>query len=544
MTDFLGIGKTLYNSSWCRLHSGKERPEIEIFITERINRQKNSGSSPIPFMPISKSAYIAENSPVVPALIKEEIFNQNFPFFEMLESKNLSHYSQKFNPQIKEIPHHLAHAHSAAILAPFTKALVVVLDGAGSKISDNTYEHLSVYALEENRLTPLFREEMKFFPSKKISENFSNSIGIFYEMCSKYIFNSLNESGKVMGLAPFGMAQEITSYSDYLESLDWDLAFKQKGKMEWENSSHLKLYQDVAATAQRAFELFLLQFLTDLKQKYSGFDNLIFTGGCALNCTANWKIVQSNLFEQIYVPPNPGDESIGLGCAAWLQDQEIGHTFNPLPWEKQTSFYGPIQNIPFSENIEKTFSKYNPKKSPNICHAVAALIGDHKIVAWFQGRSECGPRALGHRSLLARPDRPQLKNYLNENIKFRESFRPYGCSVIFEDSHLYFEHPRGFHNPFMSYAIPVRPEYKALLEHVTHIDGTSRMQILHSEQDPLFHKLLTEVKNITGHGIVLNTSLNVMNEPILETIEEALKFFESSKVDALCIGDYLILKDS
>ena len=116
--------------------------------------------------------------------------------------------------------------------------------------------------------------------------------------------------------------------------------------------------------------------------------------------------------------------------------------------------------------------------------------------------------------------------------------------MIFEDSDLYFDHPPGFHNPFMSYAIPVRPVYRALLANVSHVDGTSRMQILHSKQDPLFHKLLVEIKKLTGHAIVLNTSLNVMNEPILETLEDALRFFESSKVDALCIGDYLISKDS
>ena len=163
-------------------------------------------------------------------------------------------------------------------------------------------------------------------------------------------------------------------------------------------------------------------------------------------------------------------------------------------------------------------------------------------MAWFQGRSECGPRALGNRSILARPDRENLKDYLNQHIKFRESFRPYGCSVLEEDSALYFAHSPEFRSPFMSFAVPVREEHRQLLRHVTHIDGTSRMQTVSAAALPRFAQLLQAVKKRTGHGVLLNTSLNVMNEPILETVADARRFWESSRVDAMVIGDILCIR--
>jgi carbamoyltransferase len=217
-------------------------------------------------------------------------------------------------------------------------------------------------------------------------------------------------------------------------------------------------------------------------------------------------------------------------------------TWKPFQRDLQTSFLGPKSSVPTEEKIRNVFSQYKLSVESEIHKKVASEIADGKIVAWFQGRSECGPRSLGHRSILARPDRTDLKNYLNSHIKFRENFRPYGCTCIWEKAHEIFNVPAGFENPFMSFAVPVNEKWKQKLQHVTHVDGTSRMQTLHESQEPLFYKLLLEVEKLTGLPLVLNTSLNIMGEPILETIEDAERFFKDSAVDGLCIGNVWITK--
>jgi carbamoyltransferase len=161
-------------------------------------------------------------------------------------------------------------------------------------------------------------------------------------------------------------------------------------------------------------------------------------------------------------------------------------------------------------------------------------------VAWFQGRSESGPRALGNRSILARPDVTGLKDKLNKSIKFRESFRPYGCSVIQEKAHLYFDIDQNFNNPYMSFAIKVREEHKELLKEVSHIDGTSRMQTVKIGQNEKFYRLLERFGEKSGLPCLLNTSLNVMDEPIVETIQDVRRFMENTPTDYLVINDFLI----
>jgi carbamoyltransferase len=173
---------------------------------------------------------------------------------------------------------------------------------------------------------------------------------------------------------------------------------------------------------------------------------------------------------------------------------------------------------------------------------VAKILADGEIVAWFQGRSECGPRALGHRSILANPIHPGIKERLNRSVKFRESFRPYGCTIQWEKAHHFFDLDVAFEGPFMSFSIPVKSQFQEVLKEILHIDGTSRIQTLHEEQNPTLHALLGQMEIHTGFPILLNTSLNIMNEPIVETIHDIKRFMEESVLDYLVIENFIIRK--
>ena len=238
------------------------------------------------------------------------------------------------------------------------------------------------------------------------------------------------------------------------------------------------------------------------------------------------------------------DRMKGILVSAMLQSQQtwMPVLHEPMKFENQHAYFGPVESIPKKEEIEKVFSdsNYEIKHHNNIAEVAANLLNDEKIIAWFQGRSESGPRALGNRSILVRPDRKGIKDFLNANIKFRESFRPYGCSVLFEEAHRYFEVNQNFNNPYMSYAIKVRSNFKELLKDVSHVDGTSRMQTVRPGQNQLFYNLLKEFGKLSGLYCLLNTSLNVMDEPILETVEDAKRFLDNSEVDYLIIDQFCI----
>jgi carbamoyltransferase len=347
-----------------------------------------------------------------------------------------------------------------------------------------------------------------------------------------------------MGLAPFGKSEKTEITNDLIifqNSLDWNNAFHHKSKQEWEKSNN-KNFQNLAATVQAKLENEYETLIANLKIKYPKIKNLILTGGCALNCTNNAKILKNKYFEKIYIPPFPGDECIGFGLAKAKEFNTHPNKWQPVPYENQSPYWGPLNSIPTSSKIESTFekTKYLIKKHEDIAETASQLLYDGHIIAWFQGRSESGPRALGNRSILARPDKIGLKNFLNQEIKFRENFRPYGSSVLVEYASLYFQVKPGFENPFMSFAVGVNPQFHDLLKEVTHVDGTSRMQTVRSTQNNLFYKLINAFGNKSQLYCLLNTSLNIMDQPILETVEDAKNFMDNSKVKYLAIGDYLI----
>lgn len=545
--QYLGLGKTKYSSSVCLIDQDQT---VEILLTERLNRKKNSGAWPeFPLKALSERLdrsilMLAENRDVHHPMQIEDTQNGIFPFYDYLKKENLDFFTSRFNPHITFISHHFCHASAALAISPFEKAVIIVMDGAGTEVNVEEYEECSVFLQDGVKLTPSFRQTIRFSKSRKHSQHsFGNRIGSAYEKASEFIFNSPNSSGKVMGLASFGKALPLKDYYDFMENLPWDLSFKKKSKEDWENTDH-SLFKNIAASVQQALEDDYARIIAKVKENHPEYENLILTGGCALNCTNNAKILYQNLFRKIFVPPFPGDECIGFGLAHALKFKESPESWQPLLFENQSAYFGAQSSVPTDYEIEKHFnsSEFKLEKHQDITKAAAQLLHDGQTIAWFQGRSESGPRALGNRSILSRPDIPGLKDKLNTHVKFRESFRPYGCSVLYEKAHLYFDVEEGFNNPYMSYAIKVRPEFKATLKEVSHIDETSRMQTVRAGQNEKFYKLINEFGQKSGLYCLLNTSLNVMDEPILETVADARRFMEKTPIEYLIIGDFIIKK--
>ena len=542
--QFLGLGKTKFNSSICLIDGNS----TELILTERLNRKKNSGLWPelplkliYPRLNIQK-LQMAENRDVhLPSSI-EDIQNTLFPFYDYLKKNKLEIFTKHFNPDLTYISHHLCHAYAALALSPFEKAIIVVMDGAGTEINKGEYEECSVFLQNGVQLKQVSQQLVRFTKStKNSSRDFANRIGGSYETVSEFIFNSPHSSGKVMGLASFGSPLEYFEHVEFQESLDWKYAFKGKSKLEWERLDH-SLFKNIAASVQRKIEDDYEKIIQSIKMRFPDYENLILTGGCALNCTNNAKLLYQKKFSKIYVPPFPGDESIGFGLAHYLKYQNDPSSWLPVPFEKQSAYFGANTSVLSNKEIEKEFpaDRFEIQRYSDIFDITAGLLKEKYIVAWFQGRSESGPRALGNRSILARPDIPGLKDKLNNTIKFRESFRPYGCSILQEKAHLYFDIDQNFNNPYMSFAIRVREEYKELLKEVSHIDGTSRMQTVKIGQNEKFYKLLEAFGEKTGLPCLLNTSLNVMDEPIVETIYDVKRFMENTPTDYLVINNFLI----
>ena len=580
-TSFLGLGKTLFNSSICHLTIDAQSDcQIEIVLTERLTRKKVSGHWPAEALKFLKEKLdfenlkIVENRDVITPLEYEEGLNSVFPFYTSMEQQQLHQFLSHSNSKIEFIPHHFCHALSSLYLSPFEKSIVLVMDGAGSKFNsfqgfskeafvgfksdkvllkshfDNkSNEECSIYLQDQGKLTCIYKNWQLFTQDPESKHYFSQGLGTTYEKVAEYIFNNKQAAGNVMGLAAFNHDQSSEEYQgkdnlQFLKELDWGKSFQGSSKQEWEESEHLELYKKLAAEIQRRFEQRYLILINELQSRYPDYKNVTLAGGCALNCTNNMKLLKTTHLEKIFVSPFPGDEGISLGCAYYhyWNGQNEKALWKPAKPEKQISYYGALSSLPSEAKINDIFKNYQVLKSDNICDLVSEKLLAGEVIAWYQGRSECGPRALGNRSILCRIDKDNAKQYLNDHVKFRESFRPYGSSCLWEYSHQYFDLPKDFENPFMSFACDVKPEFKNLFKEVSHIDGTSRMQTVRQEQNPLFHQLLTSYGDKSGTYCLLNTSLNVMGEPIVETLSDAKNFLDQSKVHGLAVGSYFILK--
>jgi len=303
-----------------------------------------------------------------------------------------------------------------------------------------------------------------------------------------------------------------------------------------------QIHYDIGASAQKVLEDVLLKMANHVHDT-TKLKNLCIGGGVGLNGVANYKILKESQFENVHIPPSPGDAGSAVGCAQYLY---YIYNKNPRVIESDNSkvisenvYVGPsYSNEQIQVFLDSEKISYEKLDSHNLLEKTSQLIADGKIVGWYQGKMEWGPRALGSRSILADPRKAEMKEILNEKIKHRESFRPFAPSILEEHASEYFDIDRI--SPYMLMVAPVKRPND--IPAVTHVDGTGRLQSVNRNANPLYYDLIKEFYKITGVPVIINTSMNVMGEPIVNTPEQAYRMIVKTDMDCIVMGNYLVRK--
>jgi carbamoyltransferase len=295
-----------------------------------------------------------------------------------------------------------------------------------------------------------------------------------------------------------------------------------------------KRHQDIAHCLQRRLEEVLFHLLNRLYEA-TGIPNLCYAGGVAFNCVANGKICDRTPFKEVYIQPAAGDAGLAVGAALYVYHQVLGY---PRKFVMDHAYWGPeFSPDRLREVLERYGLKYRALDERRLVEETARYIADGKVVGWYQGRTEWGPRALGNRSIVVDPRRPEMKDILNKRVKHREPFRPFAPSILEERTGEWFE--KDYPSPFMLMAYPVRPEKLDKIPAPTHVDGTGRLQTVSRRTNPLYWELIRAFEKETGVPVVLNTSFNE-NEPIVNTPEEAVECFLRTHMDVLVLGPFVV----
>lgn len=381
-----------------------------------------------------------------------------------------------------------------------------------------------------------------FMPATLLKKEIS--LGRKYEQITYLLNFKFGQAGKTMGLASYGKSlidfSEL-SYKDLSFSLHYEDILKeiyiQEKQSNLSHDEYLSIYgADVAATVQEYIENAVISLIMNLCNKYQIRD-ISLAGGLFLNCLLNHKIVEFSGCNNVYIIPSAGDdgEAMGAALAAYSFFEHSNNIEMQLPYLGLDYSKECIERALKSKNI-----KYYYMDDENLIRKTAELIADGKIVGFHRGRTEVGPRALCHRSILADPTNPEMKNILNRRVKHREDFRPFAPVVTFEDQFEIFNLKQD--SPFMLLAATVKEEYRAKIPAVTHVDNTARVQSVKSNEEPFVYNLLKEFKKVKGVPVLLNTSFNVAGEPVVETPEDVIQTFLKTEIDAVVIDNYIAYK--
>jgi len=491
-------------------------------------------------------------------LIKERLNNaqarRSIP-----QSLEVSFPNDTFRGTIRNIDHHLAHLASTFYVSPYEKSAIVSVDGFGDFSSGS----------------------WGFGDGDKITTKgnvyYPHSLGVFYQAITQFIgFPNYGDEYKVMGLAPYGEPKYLDKLRDvvflqndgsYKLNLKYFIFHKEKVDYEWENGSPSvgKLYsdelpnllgavrnkdesitqfhKDIASSAQAMFEMALFHMLNSIHAR-TGLDSICIAGGCGNNSVANGKIRGNTKFKNVYVAAASGDAGGAIGAAYSVYHENNKRDINLT--HMKHAYVGPsfsnkkIKQMLDIENLsESQFGVLKVDDLNELTKRTAIAISEGKVIGWFQGRMEWGPRALGNRSILGDPRRPDMKEILNIKIKRRESFRPFAPSILRECVSDWFQDDDDV--PFMMKVFKVKDNKMGDIPAVTHVDGSGRLQTVFSESNPRYHALISHFYSITGVPIVLNTSFNE-NEPVVCTPKEALDCFLRTKMDVVVLNDYFIYR--
>ena len=463
--------------------------------------------------------------------------NSTLHFLSMWHQESgAKRFTQTFEPtkaRMRFVDHHLAHALSAYSFSGFEDAAVVVMDGRGA------WEATSIWHGTGGRL-----EHVLTIP-------FPDSVGYFYSEFTEYLgFQRNSDEWKVMGLAPYGkpgvnlsafIDAESAPYKVHARKLAANGAapfaemVRLFGPRRVPESEIDDRHKDVAYAVQEACEIAMMSVVKMALEKTKS-RNVCLAGGVALNSKANGKIAASGLVDNLFVQPAASDDGVALGAALAPYMDDGGR----LPMkEMRHAYLGPSFNDEAIESALRTY-KLKYKWLSDIAASAAELLSEGRILGWFQGRMEFGPRALGSRSILADPRDPEMNAKVNNAVKFREWWRPFAPSMKKEAAREYLESASD--SPFMVLTAQVRAEKQAVIPSVTHVDGSARPQTVEKEINPVYWRLIDEFEKRTGVPVIMNTSFNLRGEAIVHTPTDAIRTFFSSGMDALVIGSFLVEK--
>jgi len=456
--------------------------------------------------------------------------------------ENIQKELKNFKGEIYFTEHHVAHAASSYLVSPFKEAAIVTLDGVGewatTTIGQGTEEKINI------------REEI----------HFPHSLGLLYAIITHYLgFKPNSAEYKVMGLAPYGKPVYQKEIENLIElkkdgsfKLNMDILTHDESTSFYDEEKMKKLFgfppriggplseahKNLAASIQAVTEKAVLAICRHAYELTKS-KNLCLAGGVALNCVANGKILAETPFENIFIEPAAGDDGGALGVAFYIWTNVLK---NKRSFELKHSSWGPqFSDKEIEDFLEKKKIPYEKFSSEDeLVSKTAKLIAEPgTALGWFQGRMEWGPRALGNRSILADPRREENRDLVNLKIKFREDFRPFAPAVLKERASEFFDLDVK-ESPFMLLVNQVKDGKK--IPAVTHVDGSARPQTVSIEENPLFYKLIKAFENETGCPVLINTSFNVSGEPIVLNPEHAFNVFRHTNMDALVIGNFLVLK--
>jgi carbamoyltransferase len=465
------------------------------------------------------------------------------------------------------VEHHESHAASAFFPSPFENAAIITVDGVGE------WATTTIGVGEGHRLR-LLQEQ-----------RFPHSVGLLYSAFTYYCGFKVNSGEyKLMGLAPYGEPRFAKLILERLIDLRVDGSFRLDlryfnycegltmtnvrfddlfgGPPRQAEGDLTQRHMDLAASVQHVTDEIMRRLARHARQ-LTGRKNLCLAGGVALNCVANGHLERDGIFDHIWIQPAAGDAGGALGAALFTWHQLLDKPRSPKPTDAQR---GSLLGPEFSDSqIRTVLNGLNAtteyfEDEEELCAAVANLIADEKVVGLFRGRMEFGPRALGARSIVGDARSPAMQSVMNLKIKFRESFRPFAPAVLREHAHDYFDMSAGTDSPYMLLVAPVREslrtsreqraavglarlrEVRSSLPAVTHVDYSARVQTVDVQSNPLFHNLLQRFYELTGCPVLINTSFNVRGEPIVGSPEDAYRCFMATDMDALVLGNHLLLK--
>lgn len=432
--------------------------------------------------------------------------------------------TQRADEKFHFLEHHLCHAASAFLPSPFTEAAVMTLDGRGETAT-------STFSM--GRGTELQRLRQVDMP---------HSLGLLYEQVTKYLgFLHSSDEYRVMALASYGKPVFAHIFRDMIHLQDGGYTIDEEefaahfGPARKKGDPFTQHHFNIAHSLQVVLESSVLDLAAWL-QRETGARQLCFAGGVALNCVLNARLRDAGLYDQIWVQPASGDAGTALGAALWLDAQKRGD--NSRPFAMDHAYWGPS----FSDEEIVQFlrwAKVPYRRMTDVAKETAALLLENRVIGWFQGRMEFGPRALGARSILASPIDPEMQAKLNE-VKDREDFRPVAPVVLEEEAGHWFESAE--RSPFMLFVHQVKEDKKAQIPAVCHVDGTARIQTVNRSQHERYYDLLRAFQEMSGVPVLINTSFNTLGKPIVCTPRDALECFWSSPFDVLVMGDCLIEK--